>query len=606
MPIYEIEYAGTTYEVEAQTMDQAEEELGNFLGEQAGAQMLPGPDIGTAAVKQENVFGDVASEAMEQPLEALKYYRQRAADPERNLLQRAGDVAMTGLSGLSTGLSGTAGLIAELVGGDKTQERKLARDLIMGLEVAVPELAGPTSTLARLGRQVKVGQLPISRREIGEVTPRMESARSAEELGVLPSAGMQGSGAAMLEAGFEVSPFSTAQIQRGTERVVSEIKDTAADVAQKAGVSTSQELAGEALQRGAKKFVSNFAQKSETLYNQLDKFIKQDDLIIAPNTTEALREIVLFAGDNPVIAQEIGLGRFQKLLSAFGKQGVDSAVPYQLVKELRTTFGEAIGNISGPLADMSQGKIKRLYGTLSKDLEEAAKTGGPEAYKAWKRANDFYRGGSKRIDETLSKITGADGGTAAYRRIENLLLEGNVKQSTNQIMQLKKSLPTDDFNTFKSTLISRLGRAKPGAQSAEGDLFSPATFLTNYNRMSPTSRKVVFGGLDPELKKLASVVEMSKDAVAQLNTSRTAPALTSQAILAGLGSMVVSPSTMIGIYVANKAGAAVMTNKTFLKALNAAAKKDMGPLQRLAGGDGFIAAEANTLLRTLAAQQATQ
>ena len=606
MPIYEIEYAGTTYEVEAQTMDQAEEELGNFLGEQAGAQMLPGPDIGTAAVKQENVFGDVASEAMEQPLEALKYYRQRAADPERNLLQRAGDVAMTGLSGLSTGLSGTAGLIAELVAGDKTQEKKLARDLIMGLEVAVPELAGPTSTLARLGRQVKVGQLPISRREIGEVTPRMESARSAEELGVLPSAGMQGSGAAMLEAGFEVSPFSTAQIQRGTERVVSEIKDTAADVAQKAGVSTSQELAGEALQRGAKKFVSNFAQKSETLYNQLDKFIKQDDLIIAPNTTEALREIVLFAGDNPVIAQEIGLGRFQKLLSALGEQGVDSAVPYQLVKELRTTFGEAIGNISGPLADMSQGKIKRLYGTLSKDLEEAAKTGGPEAYKAWKRANDFYRGGSKRIDETLSKVTGADGGTAAYRRIENLLLEGNVKQSTNQIMQLKKSLPTDDFNTFKSTLISRLGRAKPGAQSAEGDLFSPATFLTNYNRMSPTSRKVVFGGLDPELKKLASVVEMSKDAVAQLNTSRTAPALTSQAILAGLGSMVVSPSTMIGIYVANKAGAAVMTNKTFLKALNAAAKKDMGPLQRLAGGDGFIAAEANTLLRTLAAQQATQ
>jgi len=488
----------------------------------------------------------------------------------------------------------------------KHKKEKLARDLIMGLEVAVPELAGPTSTLARLGRQVKVGQLPISRREIGEVTPRMESARSAEELGVLPSAGMQGSGAAMLEAGFEVSPFSTAQIQRGTERVVSEIKDTAADVAQKAGVSTSQELAGEALQRGAKKFVSNFAQKSETLYNQLDKFIKQDDLIIAPNTTEALREIVLFAGDNPVIAQEIGLGRFQKLLSALGEQGVDSAVPYQLVKELRTTFGEAIGNISGPLADMSQGKIKRLYGTLSKDLEEAAKTGGPEAYKAWKRANDFYRGGSKRIDETLSKVTGADGGTAAYRRIENLLLEGNVKQSTNQIMQLKKSLPTDDFNTFKSTLISRLGRAKPGAQSAEGDLFSPATFLTNYNRMSPTSRKVVFGGLDPELKKLASVVEMSKDAVAQLNTSRTAPALTSQAILAGLGSMVVSPSTMIGIYVANKAGAAVMTNKTFLKALNAAAKKDMGPLQRLAGGDGFIAAEANTLLRTLAAQQTTQ
>lgn len=606
MPIYEIEYAGTTYEVEAQTMDQAEEELGNFLGEQAGAQMLPGPDIGTAAVRQENVFGDVTAEAMEQPLEAFRAYRQRAADPERTLIQRAGDVAMTGLSGLSTGLSGAAGLIAELAAGDKTQERKLARDLIMGLEVAVPELAGATSSLARLGRQVKVGQTPISRRELGEVTQRMEGARAAEELNILPSAGMQGRSAAMAEAGFEVSPFSTAQIQRGRERVISEIQEAAEKSAQRVGDPTSVEFAGEALQKGAKKFTSDFAQKSETLYNQLDNFIKPDDLIIAPNTTQALREIVLFAGDNPELAKQIGLGRFEQLLTALGDQGVDNAVPYQLVKELRTTFGEAIGNISGPLADMSQGKIKRLYGTLSKDLEEAAKTGGPEAFKTWKRANDFYRGGAKRIDESLEKITGAETGTAAYRRIENMLLEGNVKQSTNQIMQLKKSLPSDDFNTFRATLINNLGRAKAGQQTAEGDLFSPATFLTNYNKMSPTSRKVVFGEIEPELKKLASVVELSKDAAAQLNVSRTAPAVTTQALLAGIGSMVVSPATIIGIYAANKAGAAVMTNKTFLKALNAAAKKDMGPLQRIAGGDGFLAAEANTILRTLAAQQATQ
>ena len=47
MPVYEIEYGGKIYDVEAQTMDQAEEELGNFLGEQAAEAMLPGPDIGS-------------------------------------------------------------------------------------------------------------------------------------------------------------------------------------------------------------------------------------------------------------------------------------------------------------------------------------------------------------------------------------------------------------------------------------------------------------------------------------------------------------------------------------------------------------------------------
>ena len=603
METFEIEFGGEIYEIEAPDEQSAMNALAEEIGEESAASMVPSPaDFGQAPVPRENVFGDVTSEAMEQPLEALQFYRQRAADPERSLLQRAGDVGMTGLSALGAGYAGAAGLAAELIAGDKTQERKLARDLMMMGEVAVPELAGATSSAARLGRQVRVGQAVPGAREIGEMTPRMEGARAAEEIGVLPSAGMQGRGTAMVESGFEASPFSTGQIQRRRERVVSEMEDVARGAAERAGVPTTVEAAGEAAQVGAKKFVSDFAKKSETLYNQVDRFIKPDDLIVAPNTTTALREIVQFAGDNPEIARQLGLSKYQDLLQALG--GVNTAVPYQLVKELRTTFGEAIGNMTGPLADMSQAKIKRLYGTLSQDMEQAAMASGPDAFKAWQRANDYYRAGSQRIDDTLSKITDAETGAAAYKRLENMLLEGNVKQSTKQIMQIKKSLPADDFNTFRSTLINNLGRAKAGAQTAEGDLFSPATFLTNYNKLTPTSRKIVFGELEPELKKLASVVEMSKDAAAQLNASRTAPALTTQAFLAGIGAFALSPAQMIGIYAANKAGAGVMTNKTFLKALNAAAKKDMGPLQRLAGGDGYLAAEAATLLRTLSAQQA--
>lgn len=605
METFEIEFGGEIYEIEAPDEQSAMNALAEEIGEQSAASMVPSPaDFGQAPVPRENVFGDVTSEAMEQPLEALQFYRQRAADPERSLLQRAGDVGMTGLSALGAGYAGAAGLAAELIAGDKTQERKLARDLMMMGEVAVPELAGVTSGATRLGRQVTAGKAIPGAREIGEMTPRMEGARAAEEIGVLPSAGMQGRGTAMVESGFEASPFSTGQIQRGRERVVSEMEDVARGAAERAGVPTTVEAAGEAAQAGAKKFVSDFAKKSETLYNQVDRFIKPNDLIVAPNTTTALREIVQFAGDNPEIARQLGLSKYQDLLQALGEGGVDTAVPYQLVKELRTTFGEAIGNMTGPLADMSQAKIKRLYGTLSQDMEQAAMASGPDAFKAWQRANDYYRAGSQRIDDTLSKITDADTGAAAYKRLENMLLEGNVKQSTKQIMQIKKSLPADDFNTFRSTLINNLGRAKAGAQTAEGDLFSPATFLTNYNKLTPTSRKIVFGELEPELKKLASVVEMSKDAASQLNASRTAPALTTQAFLAGIGAFALSPAQMIGIYAANKAGAGVMTNKTFLKALNAAAKKDMGPLQRLAGGDGYLAAEAATLLRTLSAQQA--
>lgn len=599
MATFEFVYGGEEYVVDAVTEEDALNKLSKLLGSQAAETMTPGVDFGQAPAPRPEVFGDVTAEAMEQPLEALQYYRQRAADPERSLLQRAGDVGMTGLSALGAGYAGAAGLAAELIAGDRTQERKLARDLMMMGEVAVPELAGVTSSAARLGRQVRVGQTVPGAREIGEMTPRMERARIAEEMGVLPSASMQGQAASMLEGGLEASPISSGMIQRGTQRVVGELEEAGRGIAQKAGVPTTKEAAGAALRTGAETFVNDFTRKSEALYGQLDNFVDPNDMITAPNTAAALQDIMNIAQQSPQIADFLGVNRFATLLEGIGP---GQQIPYGAIKRLRTKLGQAIGNIKGPLADMDQGEIKELYGTLSADMEAAARAKGPEAYKAWKRANDFYSAGRKRIDDTLSKITGADGETAAYRKLENMLLEGNVKQSTSQIMQIKKSLPKDDFDSFRSTLISNLGRSKPGQAPIEGEIFSPSTFVTNYNRMEPTSRKVVFGELDKELNDFAKIADMAKDASLDINRSRTGNVLS----VGALGALIASGQfkTAVGIAALNLASGAAMTNKSFLRALNAAAKKDMGPLQRIAGGDGYLAAEAATILRTLSAQQA--
>jgi len=599
MATFEFVYGGEEYVVDAVTEEDALNKLSKLLGSQAAETMTPGVDFGQAPAPRPEVFGDVTAEAMEQPLEALQYYRQRAADPERSLLQRAGDVGMTGLSALGAGYAGAAGLAAELIAGDRTQERKLARDLMMMGEVAVPELAGVTSGATRLGRQVTAGKAIPGAREIGEMTPRMERARIAEEMGVLPSASMQGQAASMLEGGLEASPISSGMIQRGTQRVVGELEEAGRDIAEKAGVPTTKEAAGAALRTGAETFVNDFTRKSEALYGQLDNFVDPNDMITAPNTAAALQDIMNIAQQSPQIADFLGVNRFSTLLEGIGP---GQQIPYGAIKRLRTKLGQSIGNIKGPLADMDQGEIKKLYGTLSADMEAAARAKGPEAYKAWKRANDFYSAGRKRIDDTLSKITGADGETAAYRRLENMLLEGNVKQSTAQIMQIKKSLPKDDFDSFRSTLISNLGRSKPGQAPIEGEPFSPSTFVTNYNRMEPTSRKVVFGELDKELNDFAKIADMAKDASLDINRSRTGNVLS----VGALGALIASGQfkTAVGIAALNFASGAAMTNKSFLRALNAAAKKDMGPLQRIAGGDGYLAAEAATILRTLSAQQA--
>lgn len=606
---------GRKFKITSTSPEQAYNSLQTMLNtekaQEAASNMLPSPvdDESMAPAPRENVFGDVTSQAMEAPLEAMKYYAGRVVEPDRNVLQRAGDVGMTALTGLGTALAAGAGTVAEVVAGDTTQEKKLARDLMMGLEVAIPELAGPTSTGVRMSRQVAAGKVIPKAREYGEMTPRMEAARAAEDLGVLPEASMQGRVGSMLSGGLEASPISGPTIQRGTERVITEMKDAADDIASKAGLQTTTEAAGEALQAGSGKFVNKFEDKAELLFNRVDDLIGKDAMVVAPSTADALEEIAKYAAAHPEIASQLNLGKFVKLYDQFrgsgsGLSGVDTAIPYGVLKDLRSTFGKSIGKINGPLADMDQGRVKMIYGKLSEDMKLAAESSGPDALKAFEQANGFYARGREIIDGTIARFTNAKTPQEAYTNLQRMLVEGNVRQSTAAILNIRKALPKEDFDTFRSTLISNLGKATAGAQDAAGEVFSPNTFLTNYNKLNKSSRKVVFGELDEELAKLAKVAEQAKDASANVNRSRTGVAV-STAGLVGLAATGGLKAAVIAAAL-NYGTAVGMTSKPFLKALNAAAKKDMGPLQRLAGGDGVIAAEAKTILRAIAAQQATQ
>ena len=129
MAEFEFTFQGEDYVVNAASDDEALRKLQSVIGGQAAESMLPSPvDFGPAPPPRENVFGDVTSQAMEAPLEAMKYYAGRVTAPDRSILQRAGDVGMTALTGLGTGLAAGAGTVAEIVAGDTTQEKKLARD----------------------------------------------------------------------------------------------------------------------------------------------------------------------------------------------------------------------------------------------------------------------------------------------------------------------------------------------------------------------------------------------------------------------------------------------------------------------------------------------
>tara|TARA_R110000796_G_scaffold215422_1_gene331415 strand:+ start:1152 stop:3086 length:1935 start_codon:yes stop_codon:yes gene_type:complete len=588
------------------------------------------------ANERPNVFGDVISRMTKPSTDAFQTYMKGAGsslgqlfggDSQEdisptyqqipssvpNALRRpaaaVGDYGMGLLSGASAGLGALTGLAGEVFGQSPTGEKRLASDLMAGLEVSAPQLAGSTSQLTRLARQSSSNVIPGGRK-FGEITPRMVTARAAEELGVLPTMGMQGRLGSMVESGLEASPISNPFISSRTGKVIDQLDEAAQAASAKAGTATTIETAGEGLTKGAQTWVNKFQKRASDLYGQLDQYVRPDDLLVAPNTVKALEEIVRYADLYPNMSKHIGADKYRGLLQDLKLGGVETAIPYALLKDIRTTYGTSIGNLNGPLAGMDANKLNRIYGALSDDMRMAAEASGPNALKAWERANKFYKGGADRIENVLKPLLDAKTGVDAYKKMENILLEGNVKQSLNSLMRIRNSLPKDDFDTFRSTLINRLGRAKPGAQDAGGEIFSPSVFLTNYNRMEKGPRRIVFGELNEEMSKLAKVVDLAKDASKDLNRSRTATGtMSAGAVLAGSYGVAGSVPMLKAIAIAgavNAASGLALTSKPFLRGLNAAAKNDLGPLRRIAQSDGIFSADAQTVMRMLAAQQTNE
>jgi hypothetical protein len=88
------------------------------------------------------------------------------------------------------------------------------------------------------------------------------------------------------------------------------------------------------------------------------------------------------------------------------------------------------------------------------------------------------------------------------------------KGGVNRLSGLLNAVPRDAQADVRATLIDRLGRAKGPAQSAEGDVFSPSTFLTNWTKMSSQGKNALFGQntrMRNDLNDIALLSESARD-----------------------------------------------------------------------------------------------
>jgi hypothetical protein len=290
-----------------------------------------------------------------------------------------------------------------------------------------------------------------------------------------------------------------------------------------------------------------------------------------------------------------------------------NGVPYGVVKGIRTRIGAELAS-KDVVGTPEHGEISKMYGALSDDMKEAARQSdlakGPQpavtrptsASGALDRANDFYRSGMARIERTDPFRTTSDP-AQAFNSLQN-----TAKENVSTLQAVKKSVTPETRGSVAGTIIDRLGRATSGNQNDLGDRFSPQTFLTNWNKMTPKAREELFSGFPnseavmAEVSAVAKAASMMKDNSRHwFNSSGTAANAHARDLIfgAGVGTLAAPfglmspaiPTMAIGTMGASRAASRAMTDP---RVVNWAAQRtdpnraDLGALTRYLVGSGLL------------------
>lgn len=343
---------------------------------------------------------------------------------------------------------------------------------------------------------------------------------------------------------------SSGVMTRKIESQIRGLQDKVDDIAASLSSSRGPVEAGESIARGLEGFKAGFKRMQGQLYGALDDYLPGNTPITVNRTSEALRNLNTDIEGAPALSRMFKNARIQGIERALRSDLGDdmAALPYEAIKKLRTLVGEELAD-SSFMADVPRSKWRALYAALSDDLGEAAAAAGPEAQGAWQWANSFTRQQMQRLDD-LAVVMNKDG----PEKIFNSAMSGSVDGDT-VIKRVVNALPKESRKDLAAAVIRRLGRAAAGSQNDMGDVFSPNTFLTNWNKLSPEAKKTLFGrlgveGVEGALKNVASAANIMKEsATAMANPSGTA----AHATLAGqIGGAITAaalgePMTAIGL-----------------------------------------------------------
>jgi hypothetical protein len=223
--------------------------------------------------------------------------------------------------------------------------------------------------------------------------------------------------------------------------------------------------------------------------------------------------------------------------------------------ELRQSIGDA--------------NLNRLESALTQDIFTNAETlGSPQLAGQLRRADQYYAAGQARIESALKPFADAKSGETAYNRIVQAAGSG-ASADGQKLLSLKRSLAPDEWGDVAANAVDALGKPTSANAATDGSGFSVNTFVTNYNKLSPRGKDILFGSvggggakaaaLRGELENLASVVEDLKGVEKAANSSKTMVGAQTMGTVVGLANPATTLPTAGGLSAMTLTGE-MMTN----------------------------------------------
>jgi hypothetical protein len=343
-----------------------------------------------------------------------------------------------------------------------------------------------------------------------EPTAAMTSARKwlqtlEHRVGALPGGGIVGA--------------AHEKVNQGLEAFFSQIKSGLGHVAD------TNELGGK-IETALKGYVDNIKNESELAYDQVMKKLGREKMT---NTRRFTRKVQELYGVNPrdgmeKIATTPVVRRYMDALEAAGITPQDTGYGNVVmnIKEARDVLkilDDYIG--TGESATQDAAAAKQMATALREDINGTFLAHG--LGQQWRAVQDRYAAEMGIIDQANQVFRGAKGGDQYYTRLFGNPANAFKPMGKDTITALKAVMPDDVMNSIRAEVVHRMGLESAGAAATEGRTFSPANYLTNWNKLDQPAKDALFNLTQQgDQEALAKVSEGIKRLNGAKNHSNTA------------------------------------------------------------------------------------